>query len=1439
MKIKLQIIITLLFFIATKNSQAVCDFSLDKTTVCAGEVVTVQLAQPYAKYHNIIVYKGVFPFGSIATTPGDYSVVLPYDLSRDNIVKITFRGNTTAQQYRILLAESNSDLDQNPTIPCNGGKVITVNPSPDPELKETNNFVFCNAITAQTVNITNVSNTLAINSNYSINWGDGSPVVNTATFNSALTHNYAPGSYKITYTVTGSTPAPCNTATKIYNVLIGKAPTISISASSPTVCIPANYELPINLAQTTGVNSASTLYKVFVNGELDTIYDNSNLPALLKYTFTRGSCGNISKDCNTDNKFSVRLFAVNECDVTDISQCIVVLDSIHPEIAGPDTVCLNEPAIYRNIDPFSRDDQCNEPAKVWTVTPNSGFNTGTPLGSPTFNNLNITFNTKGTYFIKLKVTGACNTKDTTYKVIVVDRVNAQAAFVAPSCIPASGFIDIPITNKSFDTADILQYIWTVTPSAGTSFSVGNANTKNVTIRFTKSGSYNVNLKVIGGCNEDEWDSTLIVKGKPAIDTLKIPQACFVPFTINPKNYFSYTNGGDNNAIFTWTLTGAVPVSSSVEDPGNITYNNPGTFPIVLKIKAQCGDSTLTNFITLNNNIRPNAGRDIGACKFDPPIRLSPVPTGGIWRGRGITDSVAGIFSPSSVPTGTYDVVYVLNPNGTCPTSDTLRIKVSEIIGLTAGPDQSICKGSGTLQLIGNPLFPGGNWIGQGVVNTTTGIFDPTGLIPGNFQVGYVYQDSSGACKDTAYKRITVFDSVHVALPPPILCVNQSFNFGTISGNISNANWSFGDGTPDAIVINPSHTYSRPGNFIVTLIAETPDRCKDTIKIPITVRANPPLSFIVTPDSSCTGNNIVFSFPARHDTATNYIWDFGIATVQSSTPVSQVFSFPKPLLNDSLYFIKLRADYFCGPSFYTDTVKVKASPKADFGIQPIGCSPFTPVLANTSYGSPTTYLWNFGNGQTTTLKNPVVPTYVNTTRRDSVYTIRLKVSNACGTDSVKKNITVKANDVFAKFITNPLIPQGCQPLKVDFTSISSPGAELIWYFGDGSSAYADQVSHEYDSAGNFSVKLIAIGSCGIDSISTPVTVYEKPVANFEVTTPCVGSNAQFKNTTLHSYTSYIWYFGDSDSSISTRNNPTHIYDSAGVYFVKLVVANNRPCRDSITLPVNITPKPAAAFSVANPKTCEQEKTVFINNTPSAPGCLWYLGNGETSTDCGLSYVYPRAGIYNVTLAVSNGNCRDSVTKVAAVEIYPKPVADFIYEYTGNGFNAPVIFTNTTANGLNYIWTFGDGDSSSVKDPTHQYNGEGPYRVTLFAESNNGCRDTISHPLGVDYTGQLYVPNVFSPEVGVGESAIWKPKGLAMKEYQLEIFSTYGQLLFESSALENGQPVEGWDGRYKGTLLPQDIYVWKIRAIFTDGKAWDGMKDPKTGKKAVMGSILLLR
>ena len=102
----------------------------------------------------------------------------------------------------------------------------------------------------------------------------------------------------------------------------------------------------------------------------------------------------------------------------------------------------------------------------------------------------------------------------------------------------------------------------------------------------------------------------------------------------------------------------------------------------------------------------------------------------------------------------------------------------------------------------------------------------------------------------------------------------------------------------------------------------------------------------------------------------------------------------------------------------------------------------------------------------------------------------------------------------------------------------------------------------------------------------------------------------------------------------------------------------------------------------------------------------------------------------------------------------------------------------------------------------------------------------------------MPSGFSPEQGIGEVRLFKPKGVGLKEYHMQVFSTYGQLIWESREIDEGQPIEAWDGTYKGKILPQDVYVWKAYAIFEDGTSWRGNID-EAGNYKTMGSVILLR
>ncbi|HPA36498.1 MAG TPA: PKD domain-containing protein, partial [Chitinophagales bacterium] len=261
---KILLIIVLMLTVATAKAQ--CGFTVSASSVCAGDEVVVKLDTPYAKYHNIVVYKGTFPFGNVANSPIDYEVVAPYMLT-ENEVRLVFNGASTAQNYTIVLTRSNSN--PNPIFPsdaCGNTRQITVNPSPDASMSETRNFLYCTVSGNQTISVTNTSRTTAQNTNYTIDWGDGSPAFNSATFTNT-THSYAPGNYVLTYTVTGSFAAPCNRSVKKIPVVIkATAPNYKINSAPTSLCAPALYEQNINTA-VTALNSPDTYYKYYVNGE--------------------------------------------------------------------------------------------------------------------------------------------------------------------------------------------------------------------------------------------------------------------------------------------------------------------------------------------------------------------------------------------------------------------------------------------------------------------------------------------------------------------------------------------------------------------------------------------------------------------------------------------------------------------------------------------------------------------------------------------------------------------------------------------------------------------------------------------------------------------------------------------------------------------------------------------------------------------------------------------------------------------------------------------------------------------------------------------------------------------------------------------------------------------------------------------------------------------
>lgn len=270
-------------------------------------------------------------------------------------------------------------------------------------------------------------------------------------------------------------------------------------------------------------------------------------------------------------------------------------------------------------------------------------------------------------------------------------------------------------------------------------------------------------------------------------------------------------------------------------------------------------------------------------------------------------------------------------------------------------------------------------------------------------------------------------------------------------------------------------------------------------------------------------------------------------------------------------------------------------------------------------------------------------------------------------------------------------------------------------------------------GVFYVKVRDANGCvGLDSVH----VYQKPypVAGFTVKSVCQNDSTAFVNTsTLVSGTkTHFWDFGDSKllSDTSKLENPKFMYDTAGIYTVKLTVKSAFNCAHSFQNTVVIKPLPLADFSFV--KQCVANSNVFTNtssiqtqigaNQFSITKYHWDFGTTkDTSNVKSPNFTFPKEGLYTVQLqAISNGSCRDTISKL--VEVFPRAVPDFSLSNVCLG-NDISLTNNTQMANVNYNWSFGDGLFSTDQNPSKIYTLAGDYNVQLKVTTANLCSDSI--------------------------------------------------------------------------------------------------------------------
>ncbi len=264
------------------------------------------------------------------------------------------------------------------------------------------------------------------------------------------------------------------------------------------------------------------------------------------------------------------------------------------------------------------------------------------------------------------------------------------------------------------------------------------------------------------------------------------------------------------------------------------------------------------------------------------------------------------------------------------------------------------------------------------------------------------------------------------------------------------------------------------------------------------------------------------------------------------------------------------------------------------------------------------------------------------------------------------------------------------------------------------------------AGTFPVNLLARASDGSFATVTqtiPVASLVSPSVGLVRTNMCVDSNILFANQgSSANVVSFAWNFGDGNTS--TNPAPSHLYSAAGDYAVQLIVQGDNGCVNRADSVYSIYPSPVASFTAPGGLICTQAEYMFTNTTPDVfEGNLmyeWSVDGSAAASTRDLSVTFSSPGTKTIQLTTSIPGCSSSASQSIG-PVQTGPGTNFSFSGTCEDNNT--VFTNTTTGSVTgYTWNFGDGNASTLANPTHVYTTPGTFQAMLSASSANGCVNT---------------------------------------------------------------------------------------------------------------------
>ena len=857
---------------------------------------------------------------------------------------------------------------------------------------------------------------------------------------------------------------------------------------------------------------------------------------------------------------------------------------------------------------------------AWTFTGGTP-NSGTGIGP-----ISVTYSAANqSYGITLTTTASngCSTASTYTNAITIGNGSA----------PSSTFSVTPSNSICVGTSLTLTYTGSGADSIrwdlGNGAVVWRAENVPLAYTYTTPGTYTVSMTpytVVGnqlGCSGSVSTQIITVKG---------PRASFTTSTINCSNQFTrtFTNtttGTTGLTTYAWSFPSGSPATANTFGPHTVTWASQGTYTVTLTASdpsTGCPPSSITATVNVNSN----TGANFQAYNNNTSSRV-------------VTTSIcigSSLYFYNETPTPQYVV----------QSADNIRTQwdFNTNNGVVSMP-----------AVIPNELR------GPIELNVFSSTANVTGLIytPGQYGIGMINQDNNG-CRDTIIKPNYI--TVHGIIPnlniADTLCVGQAFspvdNSTAPMSSIASRTWSWGDGTANTTGNNasPSHTYTNPGIYTVTLTITDNSGLTPTCSTVITKQVlvqKPTASFTVNRNYICNNQSVVVSNNSTGIGLTNYNWSATNATPATGTGATfGTFTFN----NQGNQTISLSVTDYLGciddtivPISVFDVVAFATPSTTSFScFAGTNGNPNVVSFTNLSTNNVnnTSAVWNFGNGQSSTVWQPSV-TYTAA----GTYNVTLTVSSLTGCQSTTNVGTITVGGPSATIDVLNASLTGCSCYNVNVNTSTSGTTSSILYFGTTGEAGLSVSSASQTNSNSYCNTsstpqtftpyiFISNGSC-FGPIYSTETITVNPVPNIPtitVTAPTCSSNG---TATISNYVSTQTYtFSPAGPTVGAGGIISGL--TAGTNYT--ATSGNGLCTSSVSAVFSISQQlitPITPTVTTAASTCSSAGTATVSNYI---GSQTYIFNPAGPTIGAGGVINSLTAGTSYTVTTNNGSCTSAAS-----------------------------------------------------------------------------------------------------------------------------------------------------------------------------------------------------